>query len=72
MEVTSGVKEMLAKKEEELSQVKSQIQQIDQEQQRLQKIKDQLLTKGIEIQGMVKVLQELMNSTPVVPEVVKE
>jgi hypothetical protein len=60
--VTSSVdlKEVLAQKEEELNRVKAGIQQIDNQAMKLQKDKDALLTKGIEIQGQVRLLQDLV------------
>lgn len=67
MENNVNLQETLSKKNAELEQVKAQINQIDQQVAQLQKSRDGLLTKGIELQGAVRVLQEMI----AVPEPVK-
>lgn len=69
MENKVDVKEMLTKKIGELEQVKAQMQQIDQQVAQLQKKKDQFLTSGIELQGMIKILSELQPKEVTTPPV---
>ena len=50
----------LKEKQDILAQVKGKIAQIDQQAMQLQKGKDQLVTQGIELQGMIKLLMEMI------------
>jgi prefoldin subunit 5 len=62
MENTVNVKELLTKKLAELEQVKNQIQQLNKQMMQLQSTRDQYTTQGIELQGMIKILDELVTS----------
>jgi predicted nuclease with TOPRIM domain len=63
----SEIQILLEKKTADYNQIRTNIQQIEQEQTRLQKAKDQFLTQGIELQGMIKVLQELLPKSNIAP-----
>ena len=54
-----NLKSKIEEKQKELGEVKAKIGQIEQQVAQLARGKDQLLTRGIELQGMLKVLQEL-------------
>jgi len=69
--VSVDVNDILAKKRAELEQVKKQIDAIVQKQEEikkqaeqqivnLQKVRDQYLTKGIELQGIIRQFEDLL------------
>jgi prefoldin subunit 5 len=65
-QVTVDFQALLKDKETELSKVKAQMEQIEKEINNLRRMNDQLLTKGIELQGAIKALKEvftLQNAT---------
>ena len=62
------IAKVLATKEEELAKVKAQMKQVEDDVARLRKTNDTLLTRGIELQGSIRTLNELLAVTPEVVE----